>query len=261
MPPGSLQRHMIWQPPPVYPKLAWEARIQGTVRLAALIATDGTVERLELISGHPFLVEAAIDAVKQWRYRPWIDGDAPVQVMSEIDVPFSLGIRRHRPAVHIWRLRNTLPEARKPHVHAAARRVIVSDKILANEREIDGTRAGAIFNEAQMVSVRSGFACEVAKMNNISLSVPESLSLEIQAARSFRHSNHYAVPPDLPGSEPSSQRRAWIEVDRANVLGANPNRGSAAAVRMVSAGPVALGSVDLNRIARRQDSRKTLSIG
>jgi protein TonB len=70
---------------PVYPELAKEACIRGTVRLAALINLKGELEHLRLISGHPFLVKAAMDAVKQWRYRP-----IPVSLASKIDVPFSL---------------------------------------------------------------------------------------------------------------------------------------------------------------------------
>jgi TonB family protein len=66
VPPSIQQHRLIYNVRPVYPKLAIQAHIQGTVRLAALIDDTGTVERLKLISGHPFLVKAAFDAVKQW---------------------------------------------------------------------------------------------------------------------------------------------------------------------------------------------------
>jgi TonB family protein len=97
MPFRTLQLHILSQRPPVYPELARTARIEGTVRLAAWIGTDGTVWRLELIGGHPFLVEAAIDAVKQWLFRPWIDGDVRLSVVTEIDVPFWFKSRHRAP--------------------------------------------------------------------------------------------------------------------------------------------------------------------
>ena len=63
--PETQEQRLIYSVRPVYPKLAKLARIQGTVRLAAFIDEFGRVERLKLISGHPFLVKAAMDAVKQ----------------------------------------------------------------------------------------------------------------------------------------------------------------------------------------------------
>jgi protein TonB len=75
---------------PMYPPLARQTRISGTVRLHAIIAKNGTVEQLEVISGHPLLVQAALDAVRQWKYQPTtLNGDA-VEVDTTIDVIFSL---------------------------------------------------------------------------------------------------------------------------------------------------------------------------
>jgi len=74
----------------VYPAVARAARIQGTVVLSAVIAKDGTVENLSLLSGHPLLVPAAMDAVKQWRYRPYTLNGQPVEVMTQIHVNFQL---------------------------------------------------------------------------------------------------------------------------------------------------------------------------
>lgn len=75
---------------PVYPPLAIQARISGTVRLHAIIATDGTVKQLDVISGHPLLIQAALDAVRQWRYEPTLLNGMPVEVDTTIDVVFSL---------------------------------------------------------------------------------------------------------------------------------------------------------------------------
>jgi len=75
---------------PVYPPLARAARIQGTVTLRVVINKSGDVENMQLISGHPMLVGAAIDAVRQWRYRPYILNDEPVEVETQVTVNFSL---------------------------------------------------------------------------------------------------------------------------------------------------------------------------
>lgn len=75
---------------PVYPALARQTRISGTVRLHAIIAKDGTVQQLEVMSGHPLLVQAALDAVRQWRYQPTLLNGEPVEVDTTVDVIFSL---------------------------------------------------------------------------------------------------------------------------------------------------------------------------
>lgn len=88
---GNVQAAMlINRVTPVYPPLARQTRISGTVRLHALIAKDGTVQQLEVMSGHPLLVQAALDAVRQWRYRPTLLNGEPVEVDTTIDVIFTL---------------------------------------------------------------------------------------------------------------------------------------------------------------------------
>jgi protein TonB len=75
---------------PTYPPLARQTRISGTVKLHAIIGKDGTVQSLQVIAGHPLLVQSALDAVKQWRYQPTLLNNDPVDVDTEIDVIFSL---------------------------------------------------------------------------------------------------------------------------------------------------------------------------
>ncbi len=75
---------------PQYPPLAKQARIQGTVKLQAMIAKDGSVENLKVVSGHPLLVPAALQAVRQWKYQPTVLNGQPVEVLTEIDVNFTL---------------------------------------------------------------------------------------------------------------------------------------------------------------------------
>src|SRR5580658_6171559 len=75
---------------PNYPQLAKQARIQGQVVLQAEISKDGTIQNLQLISGHPMLAPAAIEAVKQWRYKPYLLNGEPVAVETTVLVNFSL---------------------------------------------------------------------------------------------------------------------------------------------------------------------------
>src|SRR6202161_4511525 len=75
---------------PNYPPLARQARISGTVVLRAVISKDGSIENLTLVSGHPMLAPAAIDAVKQWKYKPYLLNGEPVEVDTEVQVKFSL---------------------------------------------------------------------------------------------------------------------------------------------------------------------------
>jgi len=82
---------IITQTKPVYPALARQARIQGNVVLHAIIDKDGKVAQLEVISGHPLLVQSALDAVKQWRYKPTLLNGDPVEVDTTITVTFTMG--------------------------------------------------------------------------------------------------------------------------------------------------------------------------
>jgi protein TonB len=75
---------------PVYPPLARQARIQGTVRLTGIISKEGKIINLQVESGHPLLVNAAVDAVRQWLYHPTLLNGKPVEVIAPIDVNFTL---------------------------------------------------------------------------------------------------------------------------------------------------------------------------
>jgi periplasmic protein TonB len=81
---------LIFAPKPGYPPVAIIARIQGTVRLAAVISQEGTVQELRALSGSPFLVKSAIEAVSRWRYQPTLLDGEPVEVVTEIEVKFIL---------------------------------------------------------------------------------------------------------------------------------------------------------------------------
>ena len=88
---GNVQQSkLIRQLRPVYPAEAKQARIQGVVKLSAVIGTDGTVQQLEVISGHPLFVPSSLDAVKQWVYERTLLNGAPVEVVTQIDVNYTL---------------------------------------------------------------------------------------------------------------------------------------------------------------------------
>src|ERR1700690_4324467 len=87
---GVTQGLLIRKVQPNYPPLARQARIQGSVLLQAEISKEGSIENLHLISGHPMLAPAAIEAVKQWKYKPYILNGEPVEVETQITVNFTL---------------------------------------------------------------------------------------------------------------------------------------------------------------------------
>jgi periplasmic protein TonB len=87
---GVAQGLLILQVKPEYPALARQARVEGTVVLQATIGKDGTVQNLRLVSGHPMLTQAAIQAVKQWMYKPYYLNGEPVEVDTQINVKFTL---------------------------------------------------------------------------------------------------------------------------------------------------------------------------
>ncbi len=81
---------LVYRVEPPYPVIAKTAGIQGPVELAAIIGRDGRIENLQVLSGHPLLVRAALDAVSKWRYRPYLLNDQPVEVETRITVNFIL---------------------------------------------------------------------------------------------------------------------------------------------------------------------------
>ncbi len=88
---GNVQKaKLVQHVEPVYPPLALQARISGVVRINVVIGKDGTVEKLTLASGHPLLVPAAMEAVKQWVYQPTLLNGQPVEVVTQVEVNFDL---------------------------------------------------------------------------------------------------------------------------------------------------------------------------
>ncbi len=88
---GNVQAaKLVRQPKPTYPPLAKQARIQGTVKFNAVIGKDGAIANLVLVSGHPLLVPSATEAVRQWVYQPTLLNGEPVEVVTVIDVNFTL---------------------------------------------------------------------------------------------------------------------------------------------------------------------------
>ena len=86
----SMQGFLVRRVEPVYPPMAITARVEGPVVVRALISTEGRIEQAQVISGSPLLAKAALDAIQQWRYRPYYLNDKPVEVETEITVNFFL---------------------------------------------------------------------------------------------------------------------------------------------------------------------------
>jgi TonB family protein len=82
--------HLLKRVSPVYPPLARQARIQGTVILKVQITKSGEVANIQLVSGHPMLAPAAIEAVKQWKYDPYLLNGDPIEVLTNVAVNFTL---------------------------------------------------------------------------------------------------------------------------------------------------------------------------
>ena len=87
---GVTKGMVVYRIEPTYPPLARQARIQGVVVLTAMIDRDGNIQNLRLVSGHPMLAPAAIDAVKHWRYKPFLLNGRPVEVETTVTVTFQL---------------------------------------------------------------------------------------------------------------------------------------------------------------------------
>lgn len=87
---GELQKFLVHQVAPVYPDMARQRMVQGTVALKAVIGTDGGIKDLKVISGPSELYESAMEAVQQWRYKPYTLDGKPVEVESTINVNYKL---------------------------------------------------------------------------------------------------------------------------------------------------------------------------
>ena len=87
---GVSEGLLIHQVKPTYPHLAIITRTQGEVILQAVIGKDGTIQNLHVVSGHPMLIKAAVDAVQQWRYRPYLLNGEPVEVETQVRVSFTI---------------------------------------------------------------------------------------------------------------------------------------------------------------------------
>jgi protein TonB len=85
---GVTKGLLIYRLEPTYPPLAQQARIQGVVVLKAIIGKDGNIQNLQVVSGHPMLAPAAIEAVKHWRYKPFLLNGQPVEVETSVTVTF-----------------------------------------------------------------------------------------------------------------------------------------------------------------------------
>jgi protein TonB len=87
---GVAEGNKIHDVQPAYPQMARIAHIQGDVVLQATISKTGSIENLRAVSGHPILIQAALDAVRQWKYKPYILNGEPVEVETQVTVKFHM---------------------------------------------------------------------------------------------------------------------------------------------------------------------------
>jgi TonB family protein len=85
------EQNLITKVDPIYPPLAMQARIQGVVRFTVVIGKDGRVSDIQLVNDHPLFVATATDALRQWVYKPTLLNGDPVEVVTQVDVNFTLG--------------------------------------------------------------------------------------------------------------------------------------------------------------------------
>jgi protein TonB len=81
---------LIYRVEPIYPPLTRQMRLEGKVELRAIIATDGTIQSLQVVSGHPLFIQSALTAVRQWRYRATVLNGQPVEIDTYITVVYTL---------------------------------------------------------------------------------------------------------------------------------------------------------------------------
>jgi len=87
---AAMEVNLLKRVEPVYPTLARKAQIQGEVRLQAVVSKTGVLENLRGVSGHPLLIQAAMDAVRQWQYKPFLLNGEPIEAEGEVIVVFRL---------------------------------------------------------------------------------------------------------------------------------------------------------------------------
>jgi TonB family protein len=99
VPAPEADSHIVQRVEPIIPPLAKAARIGGTVKLNIIISASGDVSSVRLISGHPMLAPSAIDTVKRWKYRPFLEDGKPVAVSTDIELTYPGGMSEHESAV------------------------------------------------------------------------------------------------------------------------------------------------------------------
>jgi protein TonB len=87
----AASKHLVKRERPVYPELAKEAHVQGTVVIQIIIRADGSVTNTKLISAPPMLIQSAMDAVQKWRYAPFLQDGKAVPVRTTVSVNYTLG--------------------------------------------------------------------------------------------------------------------------------------------------------------------------
>lgn len=190
--PDAVQGLLIRKVAPVYPPLARQARIQGTVVLNIVINKSGEVSDLKLFSGHPMLAPAAVQAVKQWRYRPYEKDGEPVEIQTTVQVNFKIadnpptGVAGDAPGipqpaqtltgqVHVCEPTDSGSQPTRVRVSAGVMRTLILSKAQpeypadAKDAHIEGT----VLLDVEIS--RSGSVCDIALISGHPLLAPAAV--------------------------------------------------------------------------------------
>ena len=150
----TAEQNLIKKVAPVFPPLARMARLQGVVKIEVVISKTGSVESYKVLSGHPLFVQSAIDAVKQWQFKPFLVDDQPVTTKTVVEVPFSLGVpdaeykaEQKNNQIYFKRedeCRNLLKQRRYGEAEAPCRSLVELSERLPLERQLERMTANQL---------------------------------------------------------------------------------------------------------------------
>ena len=143
---GVAEGQIIRRIDPVYPKEAQENHIQGEVVLTATISKEGNIINLKVVSGHPLLADAAVEAVKQWKYRPYILNDEPVEIETTVTVRYI----HHQPTP--TRIRISRGVSAGPKTHDVTPEYPLAAK--ANHLQGDVVLSAVISKEGNLIDIK-----------------------------------------------------------------------------------------------------------
>lgn len=194
--PEQAEENLIKKVAPIYPPLAKQVRIQGKVKVQVVISKAGTVESVNVVSGHPLLVQAAVNAVKQWQYKPFLAEGQPITASTEVEVPFSLGIsdasyqaEQKNNDDYFKRedeCRNLLKAQKYPEAEASCKSAVELAERLPSERQNERRTANELVGEALLYEKKFGDALSFFK-SELAISEASLKSTDAELGYAYHH--------------------------------------------------------------------------